>query len=253
MPLAAHVLILSAALTFAPTPAAAQPPLVISVAASLADVMSELARRHEQATGQAVRLNVAGSNFIARQIVEGAGADAFVSADQVQMDVVEKAGRLVPGTRVDLLTNQLVVVGRPGGVLRVDGPAALAAPAVGRVALGNPDSVPAGVYARQWLERAGTWRDVAPKVVPAMTVRAALAAARAGRVDAAIVYATDAATEPSMPVLYRVPAADAPPIVYPAAVVRGPNETAARRFVTYLRSAEAGGVFRMAGFGLAGR
>ena len=100
MPLAAHVLVLSAALTFAPAPAAGQPPpLVISVAASLADVMSELARRHEQATGQVVRLNVAGSNFIARQIVEGAGADAFVSADQVQMDVVDKAGRLAPGSR----------------------------------------------------------------------------------------------------------------------------------------------------------
>ncbi len=101
-------------------PAGAQPPppLVVSVASSLADVMSELARRHEQATGQPVRLNVAGSNFIARQIVEGARADAFVSADETQMDVVERAGRLVPGTRVDLLTNQLVVVGRPAGRCR---------------------------------------------------------------------------------------------------------------------------------------
>jgi molybdate transport system substrate-binding protein len=254
MPTVVPALLLATALAFVATSGGARPqPLVVSVAASLADVMSELARRHEQATGQAVRLNVAGSNFIARQIVEGARVDAFISADDAQMDVAEKAGRLVPGTRVPLLTNQLVVVGRPGGTLRVTGASVLATPAVGRVALGNPESVPAGVYARQWLERQAVWRDVSPKVVPAMTVRAALAAARAGRVDAAIVYATDAATEPLMPVLYRVPTADAPAIAYPVAVVRGANEAAARAFVTYLQSVEAGAVFRAAGFGLAAR
>ena len=108
-------------------PAAAQPPpLIVSVAASLSDVMSELARRHEQATGQAVRLNVGGSNFVARQIVKGARADVFLSADEAQMDVVERAGRLVPGSRVDLLTNLLVVVGRPGGGLTTGDPATLA-------------------------------------------------------------------------------------------------------------------------------
>jgi molybdate transport system substrate-binding protein len=235
-------------------PAASQPPpLVVSVASSLADVMSELARRHEQATGQAVRLNVAGSNFIARQIVEGARADAFVSADETQMDVVERAGRLVPGTRVDLLTNQLVVVGRPGGTLQSGDATVLAGAGVRRVALGNPESVPAGVYARRWLEGRGVWDAVAPKVVPTMTVRSALAAARAGRVDAAVVYATDAATDPSVPVIYRVPAADVPPIRYPAAVVAGPRQAAAQQFVDFLRSAGAGAVFQTAGFGLARR
>lgn len=236
----------------APTSAQA-PPLVVSVAASLSDVMSDLARRHERVTGQAVRLNVAGSNFIARQIVEGARADAFVSADETQMDVVERAGRLVPGTRVDLLTNQLVVVGRPGSPLKSGDPATLASSQVRRVALGNPESVPAGVYARRWLEAKGVWPKVSPKVVPTMTVRSALAAARAGRVDAAVVYATDARSDPSVPVLFRVPAGDAPPIIYPAAVVRGPRQTAAERFVAFLRSPEAGSVLQAAGFGLAAR
>jgi molybdate transport system substrate-binding protein len=246
------VVLLAAGSVLAPATGTAQPPpLVVSVAASLADVMSELARRHEHATGQAVRLNVAGSNLIARQIVEGARVDAVISADEAQMDVVEAAGRLVPGTRVALLTNQLVVVGRPGGALHVDGATALAAPAVGRLAMGNPQSVPAGVYARRWLERQGVWARISPKVVPALSVRAALASARAGRVDAAVVYATDAAIEPSVPVLYRVPAADAPPIVYPAAVVRGPNQATAAQFVAYLRSPDAGTAFRAAGFGLA--
>ena len=227
------------------------PPLVVSVAASLSDVMSELARRHERTTGQAVRLNVAGSNFIARQIVEGASADAFVSADVRQMDVVERAGRLVPGTRVNLLTNQLVVVGRPGSPLRTGDAATLASAQVRRLALGNPDSVPAGVYARRWLEALGAWAAVAPKVVPTITVRAALAAVRAGRVDAAVVYATDVTTEPSVPVLFRVDPRAAPANIYPAAVVVGPRQAAAARFLAYLRSPDAGAVFRAAGFGLA--
>jgi molybdate transport system substrate-binding protein len=86
-----------------------------------------------------------------------------------------------------------------------------------------------------------------------MTVRSALAAVRAGRVDAAVVYATDARTEAAVPVLFRVPPADVPPIVYPAAVVEGPNRAAAARFLAYLRSPEAGAVFEAAGFGLARR
>lgn len=229
------------------------PPLIVSVAASLGDVMSELARRHEAATGQAVRLNVGGSNFIARQIVEGARADLFLSADEAQMDVVERAGRLVPGSRVDLLSNQLVVVGRPGGALPAGDPATLASDRVRRIALGNPETVPAGIYARRWLESRGAWPAVRAKVVPTLSVRAALAAVRAGRVDTAIVYTTDARTEPSVPVIYRVPPAEAPAIVYPAAVVAGPNREAAGRFLVFLRSPEARLVFEAAGFGVVGR
>ena len=163
---------------------AAPPPIVVSVAASLGDVMTELTTRYAVTTGQEVRLNVAGSNVAARQIAEGAPVDVFVSADAAQMDVAKRAGRLVKGSRVELLTNQLVVVGAPGSTLRVTGPASLGAADVRRVALGNPDSVPAGVYARQWLEKAGAWAAVSGKVVPTVTVRAALAAVRSGRADA---------------------------------------------------------------------
>ncbi len=238
----------------APAAAPAQPPpLIVSVAASLSDVMSDLARRHERATGQAVRLNVGGSNFVARQIVAGAPADVFLSADEAQMDVVERAGRLAPGSRVDLLTNRLVVVGRPRGALAAGNPATLASARVGRIALGNPESVPAGIYARRWLEGRGVWTAVSPKVVPTLSVRAALAAVKAGRVDAAVVYATDASTEPAVPVIFEVAAGDAPPIVYPAAVIDGPNRAAAARFLAYLRGAEARTVFVAAGFGVVAR
>ncbi|MEZ5285111.1 MAG: molybdate ABC transporter substrate-binding protein [Vicinamibacterales bacterium] len=125
----------------------------------------------------------------------------------------------------------------------------LASAAVRRVALGNPASVPAGVYARQWLERLGLWTTVAPKVVPAVTVRAALAAVRAGRVDAGVVYATDALTAPDVVVVHRVAEAESPAIRYPAAVVRGPRaKEEARRFVAFLSSDGAGAVFQKAGF-----
>ena len=131
-------------------------------------------------------------------------------------------------------------------------PADLAGSRVTRVALGNPESVPAGVYARQWLERAGLWSAVSPKVVPTLTVRAALAAVRAGRVDAGVVFATDARTAPDVVVAYRVPAADAPPIRYPVAVVRGPREAEAARFVQFLTSPAARAIFEAAGFLMAG-
>lgn len=253
-----HASLLAGLLVAAPAaaPVSAQPPpppLVVSVASSLTDVMSEIAKRYRAATGQEVRVNAAGSNVLARQIVEGARADVFVSADATQMDVVERAGRLWPGTRVDLLTNQLVVVGAPGSTLRLAGPGDLAGPGIRRVALGNPESVPAGVYARQWLERAGAWAALAPRIVPTLTVRAALAAVRAGRVDAAVVYATDARTDPSVPVLWSVPVGDAPPIRYPAAVTSDRQRAAAAKFLAYLQTADAGMVFQAAGFGLAPR
>ena len=175
-----------------------------------------------------MRLNVAGSNFIARQIVEGARADVFVSADEAQMDVVERAGRLVAGTRVDLLTNQLVVVGRPGGTLRRGDAPTLASSAVRRVALGNPESVPAGVYARRWLEGRGVWAAVSAKVVPTHDGprRAGGGARRARRRRGRLRHRR--AHRALVPVLFRVPAADAPPIRYPAAVDRRAPASRAR-------------------------
>lgn len=244
------------AVLLVPVPAAAQvppPPLVVSVASSLTDVMGEIARRYRAATGQEARVNAAGSNVLARQIIEGARVDVFISADATQMDLVELAGRVVGATRVDLLTNQLVVVGAPGSTLRLTGARDLAGPGIRRLALGNPESVPAGVYARRWLDGAGVWTALAPRIVPTLTVRAALAAVRAGRVDAAVVYATDARSAPSVPVLWAVPVSDAPPIRYPAAAVSDRQRPAAERFLTYLRGGEAGAVFLAAGFGLAGR
>jgi len=228
-------------------PTAVAQPLTVSVASSLSDVMADVGRAWQAAGGPGITLNPGGSNVLARQIAQGAPVAVFVSADRAQMDVAQASGRVLEASRRDVLSNTLVVIvpaGR-GGALQ---PSDLAAARVRRVALGNPDSVPAGVYARQWLERIGLWPSVAPKVVPTLTVRAALAAVRAGRVDAGVVFATDARTAPDVLVAYTVPAADAPVIRYPAAVVRGPREAEAARFVAFLTSPVARHVFEAAGF-----
>jgi molybdate transport system substrate-binding protein len=232
------------------TPAAAQPPgLVVSVAASMHDALAEIAGLYRAATGATVALNTGGSNTLARQIVEGAPVGLFLSADNLQMDVVEKAGRLVPGTRVRLLTNELAVVVPP------DAPAAfsldrLLAGKVSRLAMGEPSAVPAGVYGRRWLEAQKAWERLSPKVIPFPTVRAVLSAVEAGRVDAGIVYRTDAATS-AVRVVGRITPNDHPylDIVQPAAVIAGPMEAEARRFLEFLKSAAARAVFAKRGFG----
>ena len=185
----APVLGLTAALLA--SPASAQP-LTVSAASSLADVMADVGRAWAAAGGVGIQVNAGGSNVLARQVAQGARVDVLVSADHAQMEVAQASGRLVAGSVRDLLSNTLVVVVPQRAAAGTLTPADLAASRITRVALGNPQSVPAGVYARQWLERAGLWSAVSPKVVPTLTVRAALAAVRAGRVDAGVVFATDA-------------------------------------------------------------
>jgi molybdate transport system substrate-binding protein len=238
-------------LLLASSPASAQP-LTVSAASSLADVMAEVGRAWVSTGGPGIQVNAGGSNVLARQVAQGARVDVFVSADHAQMDVAAASGRLLAGSVRDILSNTLVVVVPARAVSGTFAPEDLTGPRIRRVALGNPQSVPAGVYARQWLERAGLWAAVAPKVVPTLTVRAALAAVRAGRVEAGVVFATDARTAPDVAVAYRVPPADAPAIRYPAAVVRGPREAEATRFVQFLASPAARAIFEAAGFLMAG-
>ena len=229
------------------TPVAAQPPgLVVSVAASLHEALAEIAGLYRAATGVTVALNTGGSNTLARQIVEGAKAALFISADDAQMDAVEKAGRLVPGTRTRLLTNELVVVTSRRDLTFAE----LLGGGVARLAMGEPSAVPAGVYGRRWLEHQGAWARLSPKVVPFPTVRGVLAAVEAGRVDAGIVYRTDAMTSKVL-VIARVLPKDHPylDIALPAAVVKGPREADARKFLEYLKGPAAQEVFARRGFG----
>lgn len=233
--------------------AVAQPAhLVVSVASSMHDALVEVAAQYTASTGVAIGLNTAGSNTLARQIVEGAPADVFLSADDLQMDVAAKADRLMPGTRVRLLTNELAVIVPADSRTHIHSPQDLAASGVARVAIGEPSSVPAGVYARKWLERLGLWSAVSPKVIPFPTVLSAFSAVAAGRVDAGIVYRTDTIGRAEVMVAIAVTANTNPDVavVHSAAVVRGPREAAARAFLTYLQGPQARAVFTRRGFGI---
>ena len=226
------------------TPVATQPlGLVVSVAASMNDALAEIAGLYRAATGVTVALNPGGSNTLARQIVEGAPVGLFLSADEIQMDAVERAGRLMPGTRVRLLRNDLVIVVPPDAKRKLTVEQFLSGQ-VNRLAMGEPSAVPAGVYGRRYLERQGAWERLSSRVVPFPTVRAVLAAVEAGRVDAGIVYGTDALTS-RVHVIARAADLD---IVHSAAVIAGPNEAAARRFLEFLKSEPALAVFSKRGF-----
>ena len=231
-------------------PAYAATDVVVSAAASLADVLHDLASLYQGRGGERAVINVAASNTLARQIRAGARVDVFISADEAQMDGVHDL--IVSGTRVDLVSNQLAVVVPDDRPRSMSSPRALLDPGIRRIAIGDPAAVPAGVYAKRYLERFGIWPVLQSKVVPAASVRLALAAVESGAADAAIVYVTDVAIAHRVRVAYVVPLGDGPPIAYPAAVIRtGGNVEGGRRFLAFLQSEDAQRRFAHAGFRVA--
>jgi molybdate transport system substrate-binding protein len=219
-------------------------PVTVAAAVSLTEALQEIAKAYEASGGGAVRFNLAGSNVLARQIVNGAPADVFISADEAQMDVAEKAAAIVPGSRVVVVENQLAVVTTPDRAEFVRREFARAPAEIRRVAIGDPAAVPAGVYARRYLESKGLWNAYEPRIVPTTNVRAALTAVETGSVDAAIVYVTDLAAARTAVLAFAIAPGDGPRIVYPAALVAASrNRSEAKRFLEFLRSPAAAAVF----------
>lgn len=223
--------------------------ITVSAAASLSDAMTEIGTNFETQSGIKVRFNFGGSSTLSRQIQEGAPVDVFFSADEAQMDALAKKGLIDPVTRKDRLGNSLVVVIPVASNLQITSAADLAPDGVKQIALADPKAVPAGVYAKQWLTKLQLWAAIEPKVVPTENVRAALAAVASGDVDAGVVYKTDAAISKKVKIAYEVPRAESPDISYPVAVVKAsPEPAAAKEFLDYLSSKEAGQVFMRYGF-----
>jgi len=247
---------LCTALLLAIAAAAAQAQdLTVHAAASLGSVLDEIAPLWQAQTGGQLTLVLAGSSAVARQIIAGAPADVVISANPAWIDALEAAGLLVPGSRTDLLTNDLVVIApaRDAAALDLAASGALADRiGTGRLALALTEAVPAGIYARQALESLGLWEGVAPRVAELDNVRAALALVAAGAAPVGVVYATDARAEPRVAVIATLPAGSHDAIVYPAAAVAAGDTEAAARFLSLLQGAEAGAIFRAHGFGLAG-
>lgn len=233
----------------APGLAAEPVELQVYAAASLRDVLQEMAPAIERATGTRLLFNLGGSNELARQIVAANRADVYVSADEAWMDRVAEAGLVDTESRRSPLANRLVVVVPAASPLRIDSAQDLAAAAVRRLALADPEAVPAGRYAKSWLEAQGVWSAVAARVVPTLDVRAALAAVESGAVEAGVVYRTDAATSSRARVAYLVPPGAGPEVSYAIAALRSrPHLEASRAVVAWLCGPQAAPVFARHGF-----
>ena len=226
----------------------------IFAAASLKEAMDEQARRFESASGNKVVIAYGASSALARQIEAAAPADIFICADLDWMNYLDERKLLMPLTRVNLLRNTLVLVAPASSrsTLKI-GPNFGLAAALGaeKLAMANPDSVPAGRYGKAALEKLGVWSGVEKQVARADNVRAALALVSRGEAPFGIVYSTDALSDRGVRIVDTFPPDSYPPIVYPAAVIATSKSTAARPLLDYLRSKAAGPVWEKHGFGLA--
>jgi len=230
---------------------AAAADLVVFAAASLTDVVGELSKIYQAAGHGAVVGSFASSSDLARQIEQGAPADLFISADQQWADYLDQRGLLDKKSRVDLLRNELVLVSSMGTDTRLtvaDKFPLAAALGDGRLAVGDPDHVPAGIYAKAALQKLGVWGEIEPRLARAASVRAALLFVERGDCPFGIVYRTDALADSKVRLVATFPAGSHPPILYPAALVAGRHKSEGVEFLHFLQSPEAAAVFRRFGF-----
>jgi molybdate transport system substrate-binding protein len=225
--------------------------LTVFAAASLTDALTDIGHLWEARGGKVV-FSFAASSTLARQIEAGAPADVFASADEKWMDDAAKAGTILGQTRADLLGNSLVLVepavaAHPVSLAKGLNLAPVLGPS-GRLAVGDPAHVPAGIYARQALISLGAWDGVQAHLAPAADVRAALRLVAIGEAPAGIVYATDAKGVVGVRVVGAFPAGSHDPITYPFAAVKGGDVPQAEAFLAFLRTEPAQDVFRHYGF-----
>lgn len=224
--------------------------LLVFAAASLTNVLDQIGSSYAQQTGQPVKFSYAASSALARQLEAGARADVFFSADLEWMDYLQARNLIDRSTRRNVLGNRLALVAPADSSLElqiVPGFALASALGGGRLATGDPDTVPVGRYARSALTSLGVWNDVADKLVRTDNVRSALAFIARGETPLGIVYETDAKVEKRVRIVAFFPADSHPPIVYPVAAT-AQARPAARQFIEFLQSAAAQEAFRKYGF-----
>ena len=225
--------------------------VTVFAAASVKEAMDEQARAFEARTGNRVVVSYGASNALARQIEAGAPADIFISADTDWMDYLDTRRMLAAGTRSDLLRNTLVLVAPASSpiALRI-GPQFGIARAIGsgKLVMGNPDSVPAGKYAKAALQALGVWTGIERNVVRTENVRAALMLVARGEAPLGIVYATDAHADPRVKIVDAFPAGTHPPIVYPVALTASSRSPSARALLDYLTGPDARSIWTRHGF-----
>ncbi|NIJ41503.1 molybdate transport system substrate-binding protein [Parvibaculum indicum] len=241
--------VLLGAMALAARPAMAEPPTVFA-AASLTDAMTAAGRAYEERTGTEIRFSFASSSTLARQIEAGAPADLYASANEKWMDRLETRGLILPGTRTSPIANGLVLIapetGAPPKDETIDNLPALLG-AQGRLAMGDPAHVPAGIYGKEALEHLGLWKTLEPRLAAADNVRAALALVERGEAPYGIVYATDARIA-KVRVVAAFPDKSHTPVTYPFALVKGGDNDEAKDFLSFLTSDDGLAIFERFGF-----
>ena len=240
-----------ALMALAPLQSARAQDVVVFAAASLANALDEAARLFEQQGGAHAKISYAASSTLAKQIESGAPAEIFISADLDWMDYLEKRHLIRAPTRENLLGNRLVLVAPADSAAKVEikpGLDLIGLLGGGRLAMADPDSVPAGKYGRAALEKLGIWNSVKAAVAPAENVRAALAFVSRREAPFGIVYATDAAADLGVKVVGIFPDDTHPPIVYPVALTADSKNPNAARLLDFLSSPAAKPIFEKQGF-----
>lgn len=226
--------------------------ITVFAAASLTNALQDIAQQYKKEKQVEVVASFASSSTLARQIEAGAPADLFISADQKWMDYAVGKATVETVTRVNLLTNSLVVVAPEASEQApftiTEKTNWLALLKGGRLATGNPSHVPAGIYAKDALTKLGAWNTLEPKLAPAEDVRGALALVERGEAPLGIVYGSDAVASQGVKVVATFPEDSHKKVEYPMAVVKGNQNATVEGFYDYLKGPEAAAVFKRYGF-----
>ena len=245
--------LVSLLLGLTPTLALAQDKIVVFAAASLKTALDGAAADYHAHGGPEVAVSYGGSLSLSRQIVAGAPADIFASADERSMDAAAQAGAIRADSRVDLLQNRLVVIAPKTAAIEalpLEAAAFEKAIGSGRIATGEVATVPVGEYAKASLTKLGLWSVVEPHLAMTSDVRTALAFVARGEAALGIVYATDAAAEPAVKIVATFPDDSHAPILYPFALTKASHNPAAEAFLAYLKSEPGRAFFTGQGFTL---
>lgn len=224
--------------------------ITVAAAISLKDAFLSMAQTYQERTGDKVNFSFGASGELLRQIEAGAPIDAFASAGQREMDDLQSKGMVEVATRADFARNSLVMVAPAGSTLGLNAVSDLARPAVKRISIGNPKTVPAGMYAQQMLAHMQLWQKLQPRLIFAENVRQVLEYVERGEVNAGIVYSTDVSiAHGEVQVAARAPEGTYGPILYPIATIKGsPHPGAAKEFVRFVLAPDGRRVLQEFGF-----
>jgi molybdate transport system substrate-binding protein len=230
-----------------------QPPVTVFAAASMTDALEQLAQDYRRVSADRMRFSFASSSTLARQIEAGAPADIFISANEQWMGYLARKALIEPATQRSPVGNTLTIIAPAGSAIssiQIE-PGFNIAGLIGageRIAAGDPEHVPAGIYAKEALETLGVWSVAEPLLARADSVRAALALVERGEAPLGITYATDALASRAVKVVATFPPQSHKPITYPFAIVAGRSTAQVRRFFDYVTTGTAAPVYRSFGF-----